>query len=207
LDSRESNNTPSQSKITRLGQGRPEGRGEAIHFDKDFGASGVVAQDFEIPLELAVQATRFQGDDNFSLPAGLDVRIKPHHLHASGVFYFGNGEEDISGIENLEHFVDGGRGFGQIPGIVIIRRNGNRGAGRRITRSPQPFERKNQTQSDRQKKDKLLHGGICSDFSARLSRGKTLLPTKKTGDVKPSPISSKDLKDQFNSFSWGKIGK
>jgi hypothetical protein len=100
-----------------------------MHFDKNFRMSGVVAEDFEIPLELAVQATRFQSDDDFSLPAGLDARIEPHHFHTSSVSYFGNGKRGISSIKYLEHFIDGGRGIGQIPGIIIIRRNGNRGAG------------------------------------------------------------------------------
>jgi len=130
LASRDSNKTPSQSKITSRGQGRPEGESEAIYFDQDFATSGIVAEDPEIPIKLAVKLFRFQSDDYFSLPAGLDVRIEPHHLHASSVFYFGNGEEGISGIENLEHFVDGVRGSGQIPGIIVIRRNGNRWAGR-----------------------------------------------------------------------------
>lgn len=98
-----------------------EGGREAIYIDENFRASGIVAENFEIPLELAVKLIRFQSDDYFSLPAGLDVRIVPHYFHTSSVFYFGNGEEGISGIGNLEHFLDDGRGSGQIPGIIIIR--------------------------------------------------------------------------------------
>jgi hypothetical protein len=157
LASRDSNKTPSQSKITRRGQGRPEGSGEAIHFDKDFRTSGVVAEDFKIPFELAVQAIRFQGDDDFSLPAGLDVRIEPHHFHTSGVFYFGNKEWGISSIEYLKHFVDGGRGFGQIPGIIIIRRYGNRGAGGNSTLPYCPFGEKGQPYDQRNQKDTFFH--------------------------------------------------
>lgn len=121
-----------------------------MYIDENFRASGIVAENSEIPLELAVKLIRLQSDDYFSLPAGLDVRIEPHYFHTSSVFYFANGEKGISGIENLEDLLDGVRGSGQIPGIIIIRRNGNRGAGRRITWFPQPSEGKNQTQSDRQ---------------------------------------------------------
>lgn len=99
----------------------PEGGAEAIYIDENFRASGVVAENSEIPLELAVKLIRFQSDDYFSLPAGLDVRIIPHYIHTSSVFYVGNGEEGISGIEYSEHFLDDGRGSGQIPGIIITR--------------------------------------------------------------------------------------
>ena len=105
-----------------------EGVGEAIYFDDNFRVSGIIAENPEISLELAVKPIRFQSDDYFSLPAGLDVRIIPHNFHTSSVFYFGNGEKGISGIGNLEYFFDDGRSSGQIPRIIIIRRNGNRGA-------------------------------------------------------------------------------
>ncbi len=99
----------------------PERGREAIHIDDNFRVAWIIAQDPEVPLELAVKLIRFQGDDYFSLPAGLDVRIIPYYFHTSSVFYFGNGEEGISGIENLEHFLDYGRSTGQITGIIIIR--------------------------------------------------------------------------------------
>jgi hypothetical protein len=111
-----------------------------MYIDDNFRVSGIVAEDPEIPLEPAVKLIRFQSDDYFSLPAGLDVRIVPHYFHTSSVFYFGNGEEGISGIGNLEHFLDDVRGSGQIPGIIIIGRNRNRGAGQRITWLLQPSE-------------------------------------------------------------------
>jgi hypothetical protein len=92
-----------------------------MYIDENFRPSGIIAENFEIPFELAVKPIRFQGDDYFSLPPGLDVRIIPHYFHTSSVFYFGNREEGISGIGNLEHFLDDGRGSGQISGIIIIR--------------------------------------------------------------------------------------
>jgi hypothetical protein len=63
-----------------------------MDFDENFGMLGVVAENSEIPLELTIKFFGFQSDDDFSLPAGLDVRIEPHHFHASGVIYFGNGK-------------------------------------------------------------------------------------------------------------------
>jgi hypothetical protein len=168
--SRELNRTLSQLKHQTRGQRNPEGGGEAIYLDENFRALGIVAENPEIPLELSVKLICFQSDNYFSLPAGLDVRIEPHYFHTSSVFYFGNGEEGISGIENLEHFVDSGRSSGQIPGIIIIRQNGNRGTRQRITGFPQPSEEKNQTQSDCQKEQDLLHRLTYSNLPSRLSR-------------------------------------
>ena len=86
---------------------------------------GIVTLHFEIALELAVQLFGFQCDDDLSPPAGLDVRIKPHHLHTSGVFDFGNGKEGVSGVKDLKGLQDIFFGFRYISGIVIIRGNGN----------------------------------------------------------------------------------
>jgi hypothetical protein len=77
-----------------------------VHLDKHFRILGVIAEDPEIPFKLTIQLFCFQSDDDFSLPAGLDLRIIPQDFHASGVLYFGNGERGIPVIEDFKNFVD-----------------------------------------------------------------------------------------------------
>ena len=125
MDSRELNRTPSQSKITIFGQRRSEGGGNTIDLDKYFGTLGIVADDLEVAVELSVEAFSIQGDDDFSPPTGRNVRIEPHHFHASGIFDFGDGEHGISGVGNREYLGKGSGQPGNIPGVKIVGRNRN----------------------------------------------------------------------------------
>jgi hypothetical protein len=147
-------------KLLNLGLTRKlesEGGGNSMDFDENFGVLEVVAENFEIPLELAVQLFSFQRDDDFSLPAGLDVRIEPHHLHTSGVINFGNGKEWISGVGNLKSFLDLWGGPGQVTGIIIIGWDENGWTGQRINRCSRPREENKYTQPDYPYKKDLLH--------------------------------------------------
>jgi hypothetical protein len=96
----------------------------SMNRDNNFRFVGIIAQHSEVSFKLAVQFFRFQVYDNFPPPAGLDVRIEPHHLNTSGVFYFGNGKEGIPGIDDLKDFLNVSSGPGQISGIKVHRRNG-----------------------------------------------------------------------------------
>jgi hypothetical protein len=77
-----------------------------MNLDIDFRVVRIIAQHSEVAFKLAVQLFGFQIDDNFTLPAGLDVRIEPHHFNTSGVFYFGNGKDGIPGIKDLKNLLD-----------------------------------------------------------------------------------------------------
>jgi hypothetical protein len=101
--------------------------------------SGIVAEDPEIPIELAVEFFRFQSDDYFSLPAGLDVRIEPHHFQASGVFDLGDGEQGIALVGDNENLGEGLGDPAYVAGIIVIRANGDdRTRGGFGLKNPQP---------------------------------------------------------------------
>jgi hypothetical protein len=72
----------------------------SIESNFHFRIDGVIADDLKKSFKVSVQFLRYQLNQDFSLAAGRDVRVKPYHFGASIILNFGDMKKGFSQIFN-----------------------------------------------------------------------------------------------------------